>query len=57
MKPKLIPVLEEAIEAGVNIGYARAYKHDDDPTPDKLKATIAAYVMSEICQRFHIEDE
>ena len=57
MKPRFIPVLEQAIETGVSIGYARAFKHDDNPSNEKIRETIAACVMMEIYEWFDMGDE
>ena len=58
---KVWPALTEAIEAGVAYGIRRAYKHREDPEPsdelrEALSEAIADAVLSEICERFTIEE-
>lgn len=56
MKPKTSVILQEAIEAGIEYGYARAYKHTDTPSVEHITTTILDAVMAEIHQRFDFED-
>lgn len=56
MSPKFYEVLEMAIEQGVSYGYERAFKYQDDPSPDHIKAVIAENVMTSIHEWFHMGD-
>lgn len=45
-------VLELAVEAGVNHGWRRAYKHSDNPSEDDIKQAMTDNIMSSICEWF-----
>ena len=55
MKPKVFPILEQCISTGVCRGYARAHKHDPNPTETQIFQAIESEIMSEIYQYFYIE--
>lgn len=57
MRPKTAPVLVECIETGLDLGWARAFKHDDNPSPDAIKHRLADAIWSEICERFYLDEE
>ncbi len=57
MKPKIYPVLEMCINAGVNLGYNRAFKHNDHPTQDDIKTCINEAITNEIYEWFDFEEE
>lgn len=57
MKPKMYFVLEMCITAGVNLGYNRAYKHNDHPTEETIKECINEAIINEIHEWFDFEDE
>jgi len=48
MKAKTLLLLERCVEDGIDRGYQRAYKHDDDPTKHQIKDRIFEGVMNEI---------
>jgi hypothetical protein len=52
MQPKLIPILEMAVENGARLGIHRAYKHNDIPTDDQLVDAITAAIMTELYEWF-----
>lgn len=52
MKPNEYLILGEAVEDGVNLGYTRAFKYSDNPTPDAIQAAIVDAVMLQICEYF-----
>jgi hypothetical protein len=56
MQPKLIPVLEMAVENGTRLGIRRAYKHNDIPTDDQLADAITAAIMTEMYEWFDFPD-
>ena len=45
------------INAGVNLGYNRAFKHNPDPTQDAIKEYINEAITNEIYEWFDFEDE
>ncbi len=57
MKPKIYPVLEMCINAGVNLGYNRAFKHNDHPTENAIKESIHQAITNEIYEWFDFEDD
>ena len=52
MTPKAMRVLEQCIETGVELGWARAHKHVEDPDELSIKERIADCVMMEIIEWF-----
>ena len=56
MKPKFYKVLETAIEDGVRYGYSRAFKHQDNPSPDEITHHVLTAVMSSINEWFDMEE-
>jgi len=52
MRVKSYMVIDDCIERGVNIGYARAFKHTDTPTEDEIKASIVGHIQSELDEYF-----
>jgi len=57
MKPKLLKVLETAIETGIELGYNRAYKHDDDPNSQTIKLAISDAIWSELWEWISFEGD
>lgn len=57
MKPREYIILHECVESGVSIGWARAHKHHDSPTPGQIQAAIEDMVMLKINEYFVLEDE
>ena len=57
MKPKLIPLLELCIENGINRGFTRAFKHNDNPNGGQIKESIAEAIMFEIYEWFDMEEK
>ena len=55
MKPKILPVLEMCIENGLNYGYTRAFKHDDNPSEEFITNTIKESIMHELSEWFDYE--
>lgn len=56
MKPKFLPVLEMCIESGVRLGINRAYKHDDNPTPDTIIENINREILNQLYEWFDFEE-
>ena len=57
MKAKEYTLLARCVEEGIAGGYAKAHKHEDDPTAENIRAKIYDYVMLEICEYFKFEDD
>ncbi len=57
MKPKLYPVLQMAVEEGVNHGLNRAYKYTDTPTRDQVVSAVSDCVLNSICEWFDLEQD
>jgi hypothetical protein len=57
MKPKFRILLEMAIDEGVSIGFFRAHKHVEDPSPEAIIESIQDHVMSKFYEYFDFEEE
>lgn len=57
LKPKTWAVLSHAVEAGVEYGYKRAHKHDENPSEEQIKDTVKQAVLTEIAEWFDIVEE
>jgi hypothetical protein len=57
MKPKFKTILEIAIDEGVRLGYYRAHKHVENPTPEAIIETIQEHVMSNMYEYFDFPEE
>lgn len=57
MKVREYIVMAECIERGVEYGYARAHKHDDNPSEEVIKEAIAQAVQNEICEYFIFDEQ
>jgi len=57
LKPKVYPLLCDAIDVGVLRGYSRAHKHTDTPTEQHIHDAIYQAVLEEILDRFTIDQE
>lgn len=56
MRPKSNRVLEVAVESGVEFGWNRAHKHNDNPTPSAIRNEITKAVLTEIHEWFDMQD-
>lgn len=56
MKPDAYKLLDMCVENGVNLGYRRAYKHNDNPSEEAIKDHIQNAVMAEIAEWFQFDD-
>jgi len=50
-------VLVDCVERAVVMGWNRAYKHSDTPTPNYVHEQIANAVLLEISEYFTFDDE
>lgn len=55
MRPKIREILEECIERGVEYGYLKAHKHDDNPRVFHIYEQIESAIWYEIDERFDFE--
>jgi len=49
-------LMQEAIQRGIEYGYNRAFKHEDEPSADKIKIQIENSIMTEICEVFSFNE-
>lgn len=54
IKPKVYPLMVEAVEAGAAYGWHRAHKHGEPTDADAIDV-ISQAVMSEISDRFSFD--
>ena len=57
LRPRTFKVLEQAVHDGVVLGWNRAFKHDENPSPDMIQDTIRANVLQQIDEWFLFDDE
>ena len=55
MRAKIREILEECIERGIESGYLRAHKHNDNPYSFHIYEQIENAIWLEIDQRFDFE--
>jgi len=55
MRPKIREILEECIETGIESGYIRAHKHNDNPYSFHIYEQIENAIWLEIDERFDFE--
>ncbi len=56
MKPKLLPLLNQCIEDGIQRGYRRAHKHCENPSEDVIFENIETCIMGEIYEWFDFDE-
>ena len=54
--PDTYKVLSDAVALGVVLGWTRAHKHTDTPTPEAIQAKIHDAVLDECAEWFHFPD-
>ena len=57
MRVKSYKVLCDAVEAGINYGYRRAHKHEDNPNEASILDSVFMAVMDEIAENFTFDEE
>lgn len=57
MKPRLIPLLEQCIETGIQRGWDRAFKHDDNPPEDMVRERIREAIWLELYEWFDFDED
>jgi hypothetical protein len=56
MKPRMLPLVEQCVEAGVTRGYRLAHKHVEHPTEEATIERITDAVMAEFHDWFTFND-
>lgn len=57
IRAKVYPLMYDAVEVGITIGWNRAHKHVEHPSPNAIQDAITQAVMNEICERFTFDDD
>jgi hypothetical protein len=57
IRAKAYPLKREAVEVGLRLGWHRAHKHTERPTPDAIQEAQEQAVMTEISERFSFSDD
>jgi len=57
MKVNVYVVLCRALEEGIAVGWSRAHKHTDKPTPEAVKNDIENEVLNAICEFFKFDGQ
>ena len=57
MKIKTYVVLTECIENGIEAGWKRAHKHDDNPSAEVIKRCIDDAISVQLGEYFDFSDE
>ena len=55
MKAKTRTILEIAISQGILLGYGRAFKHDPNPSEERIQQSIMDQIMNSIDDYFDFE--
>lgn len=50
-------IFEECVERGINLGYTRAHKYTDEPSPNTIKDEILQAVTFEVSEYFLFDEE
>ena len=56
MKPNVLKLIEQCVEDGIILGWNRAHKHTDDPSPNFVQEQISYSIMGEIHEWFKFEE-
>ena len=56
LKVNVYAVLQECIETGIEAGYNKAHKHNDNPSASHIKEQIEHYIMLQISEKFKFEE-
>lgn len=52
MVPKFYPLLEQCIETGLVLGWSRAHKHTDAPTPEAIQDEQRTAILGQLFEWF-----
>jgi hypothetical protein len=56
MKPDSYKLLMRCIEDGIEYGWNRAHKHEDNPSPEHIKEQIELAIQTEVCEWFIFDE-
>ena len=56
MKPKYYEILSCCIEKGIQLGWNRAHKHNNNPDKNYILENIEDSIMNEICENFTFDE-
>jgi hypothetical protein len=56
LEVKVYTILEECVESGINWGFLKAFKHEDNPSEDKIKEEVLRAVMLSISEKFNFPE-
>lgn len=57
MRAKTRNILQAAIESGIEFGYAKAFKHTDDPSTVTITTSIDNAIWNNIYEVFTFEEQ
>lgn len=57
MKPKTYHLLERCVSDGIEAGFSRARKHNENPPEEKIKEQLLHEIMLEVCEWFEFDAE
>ena len=57
MKPKLLIILEMAVDQGITVGWNRAHKHVEKPDETLMKAAMNDAIMGKFYEYFTFDRE
>lgn len=57
MKVNEYQVMRDCIEAGISLGWERAHKHTDIPSPERIQVCIEDAIMLQLAEYFFYEGE
>ena len=57
MKVRTSIVLDDCIEQGIELGWNRAHKHVDNPSPSDIKLHIERAIDEAVSEYFTFDDE
>lgn len=57
MKPKHKQLLDRCLEDGIEYGWRRAHKHEEDPSEDVIKTEILHAISIELHEWFNFEED
>ena len=55
MRAREYPLAEKCVETGLLVGWNRAHKHVEKPSPEAICEAQCQEVMNELCEAFDFE--
>jgi len=50
IKVHVYPIVADAITTAIELGWKRAYKHTDNPSPEIIKQEIETAILNSLCE-------